>query len=75
MANRLNAAITAEALEDRFGAHSALESALMDAFDNGRNRICSVCAEVIDQNSSKGVVLHSGLFRVDSMEPDRGTTA
>ena len=75
MAGRLNAAIAAEALEDHFGAHSALESALMAAFDNGRNRICSVCAEVIDQNGSKGVVLQSGLFRVDSMEPDRGTTA
>jgi hypothetical protein len=30
-------AITAEALEDHFGAHSALESALMAAFDNGRS--------------------------------------
>ncbi|NPT56677.1 DUF1488 family protein [Paraburkholderia sp. 5N] len=68
-------AITAEALEDHFGAHSALESALMAAFDNGRNRIRSVCAEAIDQNGGKGVVLHSGLFRVDGMEPDRGTTA
>jgi hypothetical protein len=33
----LSAAITAEALEDHFGAHSALESALMAAFDNGRS--------------------------------------
>jgi Protein of unknown function (DUF1488) len=68
-------AITAEALEDHFGAHSALESALMAACDNGRNRIRPVCAEAIDQNGGKGVVLHSGLFRVDGMEPDRGTTA
>ena len=67
-------AITAEALEEHFGAHSALESALMAAFDNGRNRIRSVCAKAIDQNGGKGVVLHSGLFRVDGMEPDRGTT-
>jgi hypothetical protein len=71
----LSAAITAEALEDHFGAHSALESALMAAFDSGRNPIRSVCAEAIDQNGGKGVVLHSGLFRVDGMEPDRGTTA
>jgi len=68
-------AITAGALEDHFGAHSALESALMSAFDDGRNRIRSVCAEAIDQNGGKGVMLHSGLFRVDGMEPDRGTTA
>ncbi|WP_429454520.1 DUF1488 domain-containing protein [Paraburkholderia sp. 40] len=71
----VGAAITAEPLEDHFGAHSALESALMAAFDNGRNPIRSVCAESIDQNGGKGVVLHSGLFRVDGMEPDRGITA
>ena len=47
----------------------------MAAFDNGRNPIRSVYAEAIDQNGGKGVVLHSGLFRVDGMEPDRGTTA
>ncbi|WP_233801562.1 hypothetical protein [Paraburkholderia sp. HP33-1] len=47
----------------------------MSAFDNGRNRIRSVFAEAIAQNGSKGVLLHSGLFRVDGMEPDRGTTA
>lgn len=74
MASRLSAAITAKALEDHFGAHSAPESASMAAFDNGRNPIRSVCAEAIDQNGGKGVVLHSGRFRVDGMEPDRGTT-
>jgi len=71
----LSAAITVEALEDHFGAHCALESALMAAFDNGRNPIRSVCAEAIDQNGDKGVVLHSGLFRVDGVEPERGTAA
>ncbi len=68
-------AITAEALEDHFGAESALESTLMAAFDKGRNRIRSVCAEALDQNAGEGVVLHSGLFRVEGMEPDRGTAA
>lgn len=47
----------------------------MAAFDSGRNAIRSVCAEAIDQNGGKGVVLHSGLFKVDGTEPDRGTTA
>jgi Protein of unknown function (DUF1488) len=68
-------AITAEALEDHFGADSALETDLMTAFDKGRQRIRSVCAEALDQNEGAGVVLHSGLFRVEGMEPDRGATA
>lgn len=68
-------AITAEALEDHFGADSALEAALMAAFDKGRQRIHSVCAEALDQNNGEGVVLHSGLFRVEGMEPDRGARA
>ncbi|QQC65832.1 DUF1488 family protein [Paraburkholderia ginsengisoli] len=68
-------AITAEALEDHFGADSALESTLMTAFDKGLHRIRSVCAEALDQNHGEGVVLHSGLFRVEGMEPDRGATA
>jgi hypothetical protein len=65
-------AITAEALEDHFDADSALESDLMAAFDKGRNRIRSVCAEALDRNAGEGVVLHSGLFRVEGMESDRG---
>jgi hypothetical protein len=68
-------AITAEALEDHFGAESALESTLMKAFDKGRQRIRSVCAEVLDQNHGEGVVLHSGLFRVEGLEPDRGAAS
>ncbi|MEZ0604018.1 DUF1488 domain-containing protein [Paraburkholderia sp. IW21] len=68
-------AITAEALEDHFGADSALEATLMAAFDKGRNRIRSVCAEALDQNDGAAVVLHSGLFRVEGMEPGRDTTA
>ncbi|CAH2802483.1 MAG: Transcriptional regulator [uncultured Paraburkholderia sp.] len=68
-------AITAEALEDHFGADSALETALMSAFDHGCNRIRSVCAEALDQNHGEGVVLHSGLFRLEGMEPDLGAAA
>ncbi|MEW9581423.1 DUF1488 domain-containing protein [Paraburkholderia sp. DGU8] len=68
-------AITAEALEDHFGAESALEAALMEAFEKGRQRIRSVCAEALDQNQGEGVVLHSGLFRVEGMESDRGASA
>jgi Protein of unknown function (DUF1488) len=64
-------AITAEALEDHFGAPSALEAELIGAFEQGRARIRSVCAEALDQNEGASVVLHSGLFRVDDMEPER----
>ncbi|WP_428983309.1 DUF1488 domain-containing protein [Paraburkholderia diazotrophica] len=64
-------AITAEALEDHFGADSPLEGALIGAYERGRARIRSVCAEALDQNGGESVILHSGLFRVEGMEPDR----
>jgi Protein of unknown function (DUF1488) len=68
-------AITAEALEDHFGAPSALEDALLAAFQRGRLRIRSVCAEALDQNDGASVVLHSGLFRVEGLDPERGRVA
>ncbi|HXZ10551.1 MAG TPA: DUF1488 domain-containing protein [Paraburkholderia sp.] len=67
--------ITAEALQDHFGADSALEDALLDAFERGRARIRSVCAEALDLNRGGSVMLRSGLFRVEGMEPDRGFIA
>ena len=63
-------AITAEALEDHFGAESALEDVLLEAFRRGRQRIHSVCAEALDQSDGAGVILRSGLFRVEGMESD-----
>ncbi|MGA7780037.1 MAG: DUF1488 domain-containing protein [Paraburkholderia sp.] len=68
-------AITAEALEDHFGAPSALEDALLAAFQRGRLRIRSVCAEALDQNDGGSVVLHSGLFRVEGLDPGHGHAA
>jgi hypothetical protein len=62
-------AITAEALEDHFGARSALEDVLLSAFEQGLGRIRSVCAEELDRNDGGGVILHRGLFRVEGMEP------
>jgi hypothetical protein len=59
-------AITAEALEDHFGAESALEAALREAFERGRSRICAECVEAIRETGSS-VVLHSGRFRIDSV--------
>ncbi len=63
-ANRLSARLPSRRSRIT-GAQSPLESALMEAFDKGRNRIRSVCAEALDQNNDEGVILHSGLFRVE----------
>jgi hypothetical protein len=62
--------ISAEALEDHFGAASAREEDLVPAFGHGLARIRSVCAEALDSNGGKSVVLRSGLFRVAGLEPD-----
>ncbi|MGS0895397.1 DUF1488 domain-containing protein [Burkholderia stagnalis] len=56
-------AITAEALEDHFGARSALEADLRDAFERGRARIAAACAAML-ADSEGGVTLHSGYFRM-----------
>ena len=67
-------AISAEALEDHFGADSALEDTLIHAYEKGRARIRSVCAQALDQNGGESVILHSGLFRVEAMgSTERGT--
>ncbi len=62
--------ISAESLEDHFGAASAREDDLLQAFERGRARIRSVCAEALDSNGGESVVLRSGLFRVAGMEPE-----
>ncbi|UEP32440.1 MULTISPECIES: DUF1488 domain-containing protein [unclassified Burkholderia] len=56
-------AITVEALEDHFGASSALEADLRDAFERGRARIEAACADVLADGKG-GAELHSGYFRV-----------
>jgi hypothetical protein len=58
----LDCAITAEALEDHFGAQSALEGPLREAFARGQSRIHAVCSRAIEQRGG-AVVLHSGRFR------------
>ncbi|APR40414.1 DUF1488 domain-containing protein [Paraburkholderia sp. SOS3] len=58
-------AITAEALEDHFGANSAQEDELLRAFERGRARIRSVCEQALEHNDGASVELHSGVFRMD----------
>jgi hypothetical protein len=66
-------AITAEALEDHFGAPSSLEAAQLDAFERGRVRIQSFCEQALKDSGGAEVVLHSGLFRMPALRPKNGT--
>ncbi|RQR57749.1 DUF1488 domain-containing protein [Burkholderia sp. Bp9002] len=59
----VDCAITAEALEDHFGARSALEAELRAAFERGCARIRDACTELL-ADTEGGVILHSGYFRV-----------
>ena len=61
----LSCAITAEALEDHFGARSTLEAELLRAFAEGRERIHEVCKRAIEASGGAAVVLRSGLFRIE----------
>lgn len=57
-------AITVEALEDHFGAPSALEGPLLEAFAKQRHRIETVCAHALERNGGQSVILHSGVVRM-----------
>ena len=56
-------AITAEALEDHFGAHSILEADLLAAFSAHRGRIEAACRDALEANEGRAVILRSGFFR------------
>ena len=58
-------AITAEALEDHFGARSPLPQDMLRAYHEGLKRIRSVCSRAIEANDGAAVVLRSGLFRME----------
>ena len=61
----LSCAITAEALEDHFGAGSTLEAELLRAYADGRDRIHAVCRRAVEESQGAAVVLRSGLFRIE----------
>jgi len=61
----LACAVTAEALEDHFGARSALPEDILRAYHEGTERIRSVCTRAIEANDGAAVVLRSGLFRME----------
>ncbi|MEI6001948.1 DUF1488 domain-containing protein [Paraburkholderia bengalensis] len=56
-------AITAEALEDHFGARSPREEDLIDAFTAHRSEIELAAQRMLNELGGKPVLLHSGYFR------------
>ncbi|QUN32459.1 DUF1488 domain-containing protein (plasmid) [Cupriavidus sp. KK10] len=56
-------AITAEALEDHFGARSPRPEDLVQALQGHRDDIESVARTLFDLTGSRNIVLHSGHFR------------
>ncbi|MGX6566659.1 DUF1488 domain-containing protein [Cupriavidus necator] len=59
-------AITAEALEEHFGARSARPEDLVRAFHAHRNEIESVACTLFDMTGSHNIILRSGHFRFAS---------
>ena len=60
---RVQCAITAEALEDHFGAASLREEDMMSAFERHRRKIERAARELLTELGNKPVLLHSGYFR------------
>ncbi|ATG21797.1 DUF1488 family protein [Ralstonia mannitolilytica] len=56
-------AITAEALEDHFGARSCRSDDLLSAFRVHRSHIEEVARTLFEQTGAKDITLHSGHFR------------
>lgn len=61
---RIECAITAEALEDHFGAASVRETDLHVAFAAHRATIERAAACLIDATRATSITLHSGYFRM-----------
>ncbi|CAG9166594.1 DUF1488 domain-containing protein [Cupriavidus respiraculi] len=56
-------AVTAEALEDHFGARSYQAEDLLAAFHEHREEILCVARNMLELSDSHNVMLHSGHFR------------
>ncbi|MBB1631091.1 DUF1488 domain-containing protein [Cupriavidus sp. UME77] len=56
-------AITAEALEDHFGARSYRPDDLIQAFEGHREDIECVARQLFEMTAAHHIVLHSGHFR------------
>ena len=60
---RVQCAITAEALEDHFGAPSLREDDLIAAFDSNRHPIEHAARALLHEIGAKPLLMHSGYFR------------
>ncbi|WP_085953616.1 DUF1488 family protein [Paraburkholderia xenovorans] len=60
---RVQCAITAEALEDHFGAASLREDDLISAFNSNRHPIEHAARQLLHEIGGKPVLMHSGYFR------------
>jgi hypothetical protein len=60
---RVQCAITAEALEDHFGAASLREDDLIAAFNSNRHPIEHAARRLLHEIGAKPVLMHSGYFR------------
>ena len=60
---RVSCSITAEALEDHFGAESPREEDMLRAFEGHRHKIEHAACRMLYELGKKPVVLHSGYFR------------
>jgi hypothetical protein len=60
---RVQCAITAEALEDHFGAASLREDDLIAAFNSNRHPIEHAARRLFNEIGAKPVLMHSGYFR------------
>ena len=59
----INCSITAEALEDHFGAQSAREEDVLQAFAHHRREIENAASRMLREIGPTPVILHSGYFR------------
>jgi hypothetical protein len=60
---RVQCAISAEALEDHFGAASLREEDLLAAFELNWSRIEHAARNLLNEIGAKPVLMHSGYFR------------
>ncbi|MFM0472371.1 DUF1488 family protein [Paraburkholderia strydomiana] len=60
---RVQCAVSAEALEDHFGAASLREEDLLAAFKLNRRRIEHAASNLLHEMGAKPVLMHSGYFR------------
>jgi hypothetical protein len=59
----MDCAVSAEALEDHFGAHSARADDLLHAFEHGRSHIEALTKRYLSMGLPGPVLLRSGHFR------------